>query len=161
MKEIIDNSRWTYPAFDGKLIIEGRILSPVEAQTVGISSALIASGIATKQDLMTIQKVGMNQKDVNEENADELFKALKNFDADKILKMAENQDKVLCRCITRASMDKGQKWQDFTVVVDEKKQCSKNNRLWVGMFTEKDRKEMIELCLLGHKKAADALRRQL
>ena len=161
IKEIIGNSRWTYPAFEGKLIVEGRILSPVESQTVGISSALIASGIANKEDLITIQKAGKGNDEVTEDNAEELFNALKNFDADKILQMAENQDKVLCRCITRASMDKGEKWQDFTVVLDEKRQCSKNNRLWVGMFTEEDRKQMIELCLIGHKKAADALRRAL
>jgi hypothetical protein len=161
MRELIDNSKWSYPAFDGKLIVEGRILSPVEAQAVGISSALIASGIANKEDLLTIQKIGKNETTVNEDNADELFNALKNFDADKILKMAENQDKVLCKCISRASMDKGEKWQNFTVVLDEKKQCAKNNRLWVGMFSEEDRKNMIELCLIGHKKAAEALRRAL
>ena len=134
---------------------------PVESQTVGISSALIASGIANKEDLITIQKAGNDEGKINEDNAEELFNALKNFDADKILQMAENQDKVLCRCITRASMDKGEKWQDFQVVLNEKRQCSKNNRLWVGMFTEEDRKQMIELCLVGHRKAADALRRAL
>ena len=161
IQEIINNSRWSYPAFDKKLIIEGRILSPVESQAVGIGSALIASGIASKEDLLTIHKATSEPENQDLENAEELYKALKNFDSDKILKMAENQDKVLCKCIRRASMDEGKTWQNLSVVLEENKQCSKNNRLWVGMFNDLDRKNMIDLCLNGHKKASDALRGQL
>ena len=160
LNEIINNSRWTYPAFGGKIIIQGRILSPMESQTVGIGSALIASGIARKEDLETIQKIGTN-KDVTEDNAEDLFKALKNFDADKILKMAENQDKVLVKCVIRASVDEGKTYSDFRVVIEERLQNAKSNRLWVGMFGEEDRKNMIELCLDGHRKAADAIRGKL
>ena len=116
LKQIIDNSNWTYPAYDGKLIIKGRILSPIESQTVGIAAALIASGIARGEDLALIQKIN-DEKDVTEENADDLFKALKNFDADKILKMADNQDNVLVKCIYSGSMDEGKTWNDFRVVL--------------------------------------------
>tara|TARA_R100000278_G_scaffold122974_1_gene110730 strand:- start:923 stop:1438 length:516 start_codon:yes stop_codon:yes gene_type:complete len=157
LNEIIQNSRWSYPAFGGKLIIKGRILSPIESQTVGISAALIASGIASRKDLEMIQSI-KNKKDVTDDNADDLFDALKNFDSDKILKMARNQDKVLCQCICSGSMDDGVTWQDMSVCHEEKQQKASQNRLWVGMFTEEDRGNMLELCLQGHKKAADAIR---
>lgn len=160
LKEIIETSRWKYKAFDGKLIIQGRILSPIESQAVGIGSALIASAMATSKDLEIIQKID-SEKDVDKENADQLFEALKNFDADKILKMAENQDLVLCKCIISGSMDDGKNWQDFKLVMQENQQRASQNRLWVGMLPEKDRKEMIELCLLGHQKAAEKIRGEL
>lgn len=160
LENIISNSRWSYPAFEGKLIVKGRILSPVESQTIGISSALIASGIATREDMELIQKIN-DESDVTEKNADDLFSALKNFDADKILKMAENQDKILCTCICQGSMDEGKSWQDFKVVMLENQQRANSNKLWVGMFPEKDRKNMIELCLEGHRKAAEAIRGSL
>jgi len=158
LNTIITNAKWTYPAFDKKIIIEGRILSPVEAQTVGIGSALIAAGIADRKDL---EKITNLKEDVDEKNVDEIWRALKNFDADKILKMAENQDEVLCKCICRGSNDEGATWQQLHVVKHEKQQNAKSHRLWVGMFSDEDRKNMIELCLEGHKKAQEAIRGQV
>ena len=54
LKEIIETSRLKYKSFDGKLIIQVRILSPIESQAVGIGSALIASAMATSKDLEII-----------------------------------------------------------------------------------------------------------
>ena len=160
LTDIIKNSRWTYPAFEGKIIIEGRILSPVESQTVGLGAALIASGVTNKQELSVFNSV-KNEKDINEDNADDIFKALKNFDIDKIMKLSENQDKILCKCITRASIDGGGQWNNFSVVMSEKQQSAKQNRLWVGMLNDEDRKNMIDLCMEGHKKARETIRGQL
>tara|TARA_R100000664_G_C2707214_1_gene105352 strand:- start:292 stop:789 length:498 start_codon:yes stop_codon:yes gene_type:complete len=158
LKEIIGNSRWTYPAFDGKLIIEGRILSPTESEVTGLTAALIANSITTKDDLRKLQEFGNVTEESEEEKIQKLFEVLQNFDADKILEMAISQDKILSTCITRASMDEGKTWSTLQIVQDESKQSAQGSRLWVGMLTDEDRKNMIELCMDGHKKASKSIR---
>ena len=160
LQQIITNSRWTYPIFDGKIIVEGRILSPSEAEICGLSSALIAKSIMSEQHLKDIAR--LQNKDIEEEdNFEDVLRVLQNFDADKILQMAESQDKVLVQCVRRASSDKGVKWQDFKLVLHENQQSAVQNRLWVGMLPEKDRRAMIDLCMQGHKKADEAIRRSV
>ena len=159
LNNIIKNSRWTYPIFDGAIIVEGRILSPSEAEICGLSSALIAKSILTDEQ---IKKIGLAQQEENtEESMDDLLKILQQFNPDKILKMAESQDKILVQCVQRASSDSGKKWQDFRLVLNENQQSAKSNSLWVGMLEDKDRKAMIDLCLQGHKKASEEIRRSL
>jgi|TARA_R100000654_G_scaffold40619_1_gene66696 hypothetical protein len=160
LKNIIQNSRWTYPIFDGAIIVEGRILSPNEAEICGLSSALIAKSILNDRQIERISKV-KEEELKEEESLDDIINILQQFDPDKILKMAESQDKILTQCVCRASVDKGVKWQDFKLVLNEQQQSANANRLWVGMLEDKDRKAMIDLCLQGHKKATESIRRSL
>lgn len=163
LNKIITNSRWTYPIFDGQIVVEGRILSPQEAEICGLSSALIAKSIMSERHLREIARMQQNQEqDKEEENDfDQVMGILENFDPDKILQMTEAQDKILVQCVRRASTDKGVKWQDFRLVMEESKQSSVQNRLWVGMLSDKDRRAMIDLCMEGHKKADEAIRRSV
>tara|TARA_R100000655_G_scaffold37880_1_gene72598 strand:+ start:538 stop:1035 length:498 start_codon:yes stop_codon:yes gene_type:complete len=161
LQKIITNSRWTYPIFDGQIIIEGRILSPQEAEICGLSSALIAKSIMSEQHLRDLARLQTKEEPKEEDDFDEVMRLLQGFDADKILEMAESQDKILVNCVRRASTDQGVKWQDFRLVLDESKQSAVQNRLWIGMLPDKDRKAMIDLCMQGHKKADEAIRRSL
>ena len=161
LQKIITNSRWTYPVFDGQIIIEGRILSPQEAEICGLSSALIAKSIMSEQHLKDLARLQVKEEIKEEDEFEEVMRLLQGFDPDKILEMAESQDKILVNCVRRASTDKGVKWQDFRLVLDESKQSAVQNRLWVGMLPDKDRKAMIDLCMQGHKKADEAIRRSL
>ena len=161
LQKIITNSRWTYPVFDGQIIIEGRILSPQEAEICGLSSALIAKSIMSEQHLRDLARLQTKEEPKEEDDFDEVMRLLQGFDADKILEMAESQDKILVNCVRRASTDQGVKWQDFRLVLQESKQSAVQNRLWVGMLPDKDRKAMIDLCMQGHKKADEAIRRSL
>ena len=162
LQQIITNSRWTYPIFDGKIIVEGRILSPSEAEICGLSSALIAKSIMSERSLQEIARLQKQKSsETKDDEFEDILRILQDFDADKILQMAESQDKILVQCVLRASTDKGEKWQTFKLVLEENKQSSIHNRLWVGMLTEKDRRAMIELCMQGHKKADEAIRRSL
>ena len=161
LQKIITNSRWTYPIFDGQIIIEGRILSPQEAEICGLSSALIAKSIMSEQHLRDLARLQTKEEPKEEDDFDEVMRLLQGFDADKILEMAESQDKILVNCVRRASTDQGVKWQDFRLVLEESKQSAVQNRLWVGMLPDKDRKAMIDLCMQGHKKADEAIRRSL
>ena len=161
LQKIITNSRWTYPVFDGQIIIEGRILSPQEAEICGLSSALIAKSIMSEQHLKDLARLQVKEEIKEEDEFEEVMRLLQGFDPDKILEMAESQDKILVNCVRRASTDKGVKWQDFRLVLQESKQSAVQNRLWVGMLPDKDRKAMIDLCMQGHKKADEAIRRSL
>ena len=161
LQKIITNSRWTYPVFDGQIIIEGRILSPQEAEICGLSSALIAKSIMSEQHLKDLARLQVKEEMKEEDEFEEVMRLLQGFDPDKILEMAESQDKILVNCVRRASTDKGVKWQDFRLVLEESKQSAIQNRLWVGMLPDKDRKAMIDLCMQGHKKADEAIRRSL
>lgn len=160
LNKIITNSRWQYPIFDEKIIIEGRILSPSESEICGLSSALIAKSIMSNDQIKQISQI-QNEDVTNQDDIERVFKILESFEPDKILQMNESQDKILCQCVRRASIDKGVSWQNFTFVLDEKNQCSLNNRLWIGMIEDADRKKMIELCMQGHKKATESIRRLL
>ena len=137
LKNIIQNSRWTYPIFDGAIIVEGRILSPNEAEICGLSSALIAKSILNDRQIERISKV-KEEELKEEESLDDIINIHQQFDPDKILKMAESQDKILTQCVCRASVDKGVKWQDFKLVLNEQQQSANANRLWVGMLEDKD-----------------------
>lgn len=161
LQKIITNSRWTYPVFDGQIIIEGRILSPQEAEICGLSSALIAKSIMSEQHLKDLARLQVKEEIKEEDEFEEVMRLLQGFDPDKILEMAESQDKILVNCVRRASTDKGVKWQDFRLVLEESKQSAVQNRLWVGMLPDKDRKAMIDLCMQGHKKADEEIRRSL
>ena len=161
LQKIITNSRWTYPVFDGQIIIEGRILSPQEAEICGLSSALIAKSIMSEQHLKDLARLQVKEEIKEEDEFEEVMRLLQGFDPDKILEMAESQDKILVNCVRRASTDKGVKWQDFRLVLEESKQSAIQNRLWVGMLPDKDRKAMIDLCMQGHKKSDEAIRRSL
>ena len=161
LQKIINNSRWTYPAFDGKIIIEGRILSPSESGLCGLSSALIAKSILSEQHIKELSTIQEDQKFKNDEDINQVFQILKNFNPDKLIEMQESQDKIIVTCVMRASIDEGITWQAFKLVLQESQQSVKRNCLWIGMLEDKDRKAMIELCLEGHKKASETIRRTL
>ena len=90
LQKIINNSRWTYPIFDGAIIIEGRILSPNEAEIIGLSSALIAKSILSEKNLKNLSTLQTTEEPNKEEDFQEILNILQEFDADKILEMAES-----------------------------------------------------------------------
>lgn len=161
LSKIIANSRWTYPAFGGKIIIEGRILSPAESEVCGLSSVLIAKSVINEGQLQRLQEIKDDTLEPKEENFESIFSILKDFKADKILQLAESQDKILQKCITRASTNNGETWEQFKLVSQESQQSISRNWLWIGLLEDNDRKEMIQLCLEGHKKASEAIRGSL
>ena len=65
LKEIANASRWTETIYEGKLTIQGRILSPAEAESAGLSSALIASTLADPEDVKKIQEMAENNDNID------------------------------------------------------------------------------------------------
>ena len=155
MKEIAKASRWQEKIFDEKLIIEGRILSPSEAEAAGLTSALIASTMTTPDNLKKLQEI--NAKEDNED-FDDLLAFTKNIRPEKLLELSSANDRIICSCVRRFSVDDGKTWDEMKLVFHEKDQNGEINHLWIGMLDDDDRAKILEACLKGHKKATERIR---
>ena len=153
LKEIAKSSRWSEKVFNGKIIIEGRILSPAEAESAGLSSALIASTLANPEDIKRIQQ--MTEQD---DNFDDLIEWSKRLKPEKLLELAAQNDKIICSCVRRCSVDHGKTFEDFKLVFHEKDQDADKNQLWIGVVSDEDRAKLLEHCLQGHVAAANRIR---
>ena len=151
-KDIVTASRWNHAIFDGKVLLEGRILSPQEAEAAGLTSSLIASQMAPPEHLAQFEKI---KKKAEAENADfsELLNFARMINPEGLMKLAEANDKVISACVKRCSMDEGKTWENMKIVLSESEQDPDKNQLWVGLLFEADRTAIIDLCLEGHKAA--------
>ena len=158
IKTIIDQSKFTIACFDGKLLLEGRILSASEAQAAGLATGLLASSLGTPEQLQRMSAINDDETDDNIEN---LLKIARNIKPDTLLAIGETQDKMICKVITRASSDNGASWQRIHLVEGIDQQNPDTNRLWVGMLSDEDRKEIINHAMEGHQKALKEIRRSV
>lgn len=148
LQEIAKASRWVETIFDGKLTIEGRILSPAESESAGLSSALIASTLTSQEDLKKIQDMVEKEPDEND-----IFEWSKRIKPEKLLELAAQNDKIICSCVRKFSID-GKTFEDFKLVFHEKDQDAEKNHLWIGMIGDSDRAKLLNHCLQGHREAA-------
>jgi hypothetical protein len=159
MKEIINTiikqSKFTVSCFDGQLLLEGRILSPSEAQAAGLATGLLASSLGTPEELQKMSAINDNETD---DNFERLLNIAKSIKPDTLLAIGETQDKMICKVINRASSDGGSSWQRIHLVEGIDQQNPDTNRLWVGMLPDEDRKEIISLAMEGHQKALQKIR---
>jgi hypothetical protein len=164
IKEIAASSKWRIAAFGGQLLIEGRILSPAQAQAAGLASGLIASEIAfdrTGEEFKALQEriEGQKEEEINPSDLVMLTQILKKIRPEQMINLSDHQDRVICQCVQRASMDEGATWDKLTLCMAEGQQNPDQGRLWVGMLTTEDRNEILDKCLKGHKEAALKLSR--
>ena len=162
LKQITTNSRWTHQAYDGLLHIQGRILSPAEANAAGVASSLIASDLATSRTSQEYAKLhkridGKDFSDIEESDMKMMMQMMKQIRPETLISMAEQQDKILCQVVIQASSDEGETWERLHLVLGESQQNPDQNRLWVGMLPEDDRKEMMRKALSGHRRASEKL----
>jgi hypothetical protein len=142
LTEIAEKARWKLDAFEGKLKLSGRVLSPIEAQAAGIASkTLISRMMAT----------------MKEDEADPMTfeQKIEKITAEDILTFGAMQDRVLCQVVDKASQDGGETWEKLTLVQFEKQQNPKKNILWVGMITQEDKNAIFEEAMMSVKEAAD------
>ena len=71
--------------------------------------------------------------------------------------MSGQQDAIICRVVSHASMDKGDTWEEMRMVREQSEQDSERNRLWVGMLPASDRSELLKKALSGHAEAVERL----
>jgi len=142
LTEIAEKARWQLDAFQGKLKLSGRILSPIEAQAAGIASKTL------------ISRMMQTMKDEKESEMT-LEQQIEKITPEDILTFGAMQDRVLCQVVDKASQDGGETWEKLTLVQFEKQQNPKKNVLWVGMITQEDKNLIFEEAMMSVKEAAD------
>lgn len=142
LTEIAEKARWQLDAFQGKLKLSGRILSPIEAQAAGIASKTL------------ISRMMQTMKDEKESEMT-LEQQIEKITPEDILTFGAMQDRVLCQVVDKASQDGGETWEKLTLVQFEKQQNPKKNVLWVGMITQEDKNSIFEEAMMSVKEAAD------
>ena len=142
LTEIAEKARWQLDAFQGKLKLSGRVLSPIEAQAAGIASKTLISRM-----MQTIKD--------EKESEMTLEQQIEKITPEDILTFGAMQDRVLCQVVDKASQDGGETWEKLTLVQFEKQQNPKKNVLWVGMITQEDKNSIFEEAMMSVKEAAD------
>ncbi len=150
IKKLADAARWELEIFDGALKIQGRILSPVEAQ---------AAGIASRSLMGKMLEIVKEQESAKEEEGDEeqiLLSKIASLTPEDVLNFGNMQDRVLCQVVDKASQD-GENWEKLTLVHHEKQQNPARNALWVGMIPQDDKNKIFERAMQGLKGGEIAL----
>lgn len=142
LTEIAEKARWKLDAFEGKLKLSGRVLSPIEAQAAGIASKTLISRMMATMKEDEADPMSFEQK-------------IEKITAEDILTFGAMQDRVLCQVVDKASQDGGETWEKLTLVQFEKQQNPKKNILWVGMITQEDKNAIFEEAMMSVKEAAD------
>ena len=155
--KIIDQSKFTIEAFDGKLLLEGRILSPAEAQAAGLAAGLLASSLTNNNQLKELDKLQEDTEDP--ENIERIMKIARTIRPESLVALSEGQDRIICKVIQRASQDGGSTWQKIHIVHGVDQQNAESSRLWGGMIPELARKAILDRALQGHKEAVEKIRR--
>ena len=158
INKIINQSKFDIPCFEGALILQGRILTPSEAQAAGLASGLLAASMANPAQFKEMETIAKNN---DTENIDKLIELAQKIRPESIEAIGEAQDKIICRVIKKASSDNGVTWNNINLVHSVDQQDADKNRLWVGMIPEEDRKKILDRAMQGHKEAVEKIRRSL
>ncbi len=167
LKEIAESSTFQVSCFGDKLLIEGRILTAPEIEQIGLGSSLLAQEV-----LISNKKQGLSSIDLLREKADkegvegldetELMRLLdfaKSIKPETMARISEDQDKILCKVIKRASQDQGVTWENITLCNAMEQMNADNNVLWVGVFNSEDRNNIINKAMQGQQEAVERLKR--
>ena len=167
LKELAESSTFQVSCFGDKLLIEGRILTAPEIEQIGLGSSLLAQEV-----LISNKKQGLSSIDLLREKADkegvegldetELMRLLdfaKSIKPETMARISEDQDKILCKVIKRASQDQGVTWENITLCNAMEQMNADNNVLWVGVFNSEDRNNIINKAMQGQQEAVERLKR--
>jgi hypothetical protein len=161
LEEIVASASFVIDAFDGLVKIEGRILSPSEAEAAGLASAMIASAIfkgQNKEQIQETQRIAEKVERGEAEDIEDLLKIASSISPEQMERIAEREDRLLIKCVKRCSKDGGQTWEPLHLVSVVDQQNAKQNRLWVGMLNSVDRKAILDRAMSGHKEASERLK---
>jgi len=142
LTEIAEKARWTAVAFNGKLHLSGRVLSPIEAQAAGMASKTLITKMVSTMTPEDQEELTLDQK-------------IDKFKPEDVLSFGAMQDRVLCQVVDKASQDDGQTWEKITLCQFEQQQNPNKNVLWVGMISQADKNVIFEHAMVTVKEAAD------
>jgi len=166
LKQIAEASTFQVNCFEGKLLIEGRILTAPEIEQIGLGSSLLASEVLmnNKQGLSSIDKIREKAETEGMEGLDEteimrLLDFAKSIRPETMARISEDQDKLLVKVIKRASQDNGLTWENITLCHAMEQMNPDQKVLWVGVFNTDDRNAIINKAMQGQKEAVERLKR--
>jgi hypothetical protein len=166
LKTIASQATFTLPIFDGKLLVEGRILTPAETEAAGLSSSLIASELlqvsknsSGASSLMSLHKKLEEEgvENLDNDEMEHLLNYAKSIRPETLLQISDAQDKLLCQLIKRVSEDNGATWERLQFVTALDQQDPERNILWVGLLDKQDRDLLIEKAMASKKEAGEKL----
>ena len=164
LEQIANQAIFQLDLFNGKLKIEGRILTPAEAEAAGLSSTLLASELLSSESsgssLFKLQEDIKDKsfEDLNEQQLKRLMDYAKHIRPESLIKVSEKEDELLCRIVRRASQDDGITWESLKLVPTLDMQDPKNGLLWVGVISQEDRKLILDQALIMKKEAGERLK---
>ena len=159
LKKVAEQSRFIIDIYNGALKVEGRILSPQEAEALGITSGMLAAQLfpqKAKSKLPDFSKMN-NMEDMNEDSWEEMLSIMREIRPDQLLQFSEHQDRIIAKCIKKGSTDDGKTWSPLHLVLKESEQDPDKDRLWIGLLSSEDRKTIVDAAMEGHKEAASRL----
>ena len=148
--------------FGGLVVLECKILSPLEAEAAGLASSLVASSVLDPNQLKKIARRKQileraESEEAGEEDLEQLLNMMKGFDPSKLMKIEEHQNKILKQVVIRASEDGGETFEDLVLVDSVEDQDAENNRLWIGAIPKDDRNKIMAVVMNHHKEVVDHL----
>jgi hypothetical protein len=165
LNELAKSTSFQIECFGGKLLLECRILSASEVEQIGLGSSLLAQEL-----FINTKDVGLNGIDSIRKKAEEkgyedleeseimrLLDFAKSIKPETMARLSEDQDRVLCKVIKRASQDNGQTWEKLSLCTALEQMDPNNNILWVGIFSSEDRTAIINGAMQGQKEAIKRL----
>ena len=160
LKELVQDSFWRVECFGGQVLIEGRILTPAEAERAGLASSLIAAQIVKDQrstgaqNIQDIANKAQEGEDLSEQEQDQLIGFISSLRPEQLSAMTDQEDRILCEVVKRGSSDGGASWERLFLVTGIDQQNPETGALWVGMLSKEDRSTIMEAAMEGHKEAA-------
>jgi hypothetical protein len=148
--------------FGGLVVLECKILSPLEAEAAGLASSLVASSVLDPNQLKKLARRKQileraEAEDAGEEDLEQLLNLMQGFDPAKLMKIEEHQNRILKQVVIRASEDGGETFEDLVLVDSIEEQDAENNQLWVGAIPKEDRNKIMSIVMNHHKEVADHL----
>ena len=163
IKQVDDSTKWQVACFGGAVIIEGRMLSPIESEAAGISSSMIAASMMDPKQLSKVMKnrekfQNINLEDPTDQDMETLLNFMDGFRPEQLLGVEEQQNKIIIQVVKRASEDGGKTFQRLQLVAGYDQQNPEQNLLWVGMLTKEDRQAILNKAMSAHVEAVESLR---
>lgn len=166
LKEIAEGSIFQVECFGGKLYIEGRILTAPEIEQIGLGSTLLAQEVLLSNKQNGISSIDLLREKAEKEGVEgldetELLRLLdfaKSIRPETMARISEDQDRILCKVIKRASED-GVHWENINLCHAMEQMNAEQNVLWVGVFNSEDRNKIIDKAMQGQQEAAERLQR--
>lgn len=167
LKEIAESSTFQVSCFGDKLLIEGRILTAPEIEQIGLGSSLLAQEVLISNKQQGLSSIDLLREKAEKEGMEgldetELMRLLdfaKSIKPETMARISEEQDRILCKVIKRASQDQGVTWENITICHAMEQMNPEQNLMWVGVFNDVDRNALINKAMQGQQEAVERLKR--